>query len=195
MLKRQLLILDYVLIILFFALLGLAKKDAVVIGAFVAILLYLFITDRKGAYAHLGVASFIALIWMLAAKSQYGYNAQTMSIFGLNAFALFAWATGLFVTYNIYAHWEHLAKSPLRKFILYIVIFWSLLLSAETIAYHFFDIKNVATAVYPGLSFCDCIHAPRWMQASYLLLGPIYYLACSMLGLENPHKQSSRSRK
>jgi hypothetical protein len=46
-----------------------------------------------------------------------------------------------------------------------------------------FNIQNVATASYPGLPICDCIHAAPWMQFAYFAMGPIYYLLIHSLKL------------
>ena len=126
---------------------------------------------------------------MLIANNQYGYNRNVMTIFGLSSFPLFAWACGLFAAYLIYSHWEHKFKfvNFIKKTLLFIAFYWPLLISIETIAYHVFNIKNLSAAAYAGLPICDCIHAPLWMQISYLALGPLYFIICELIGLENPH--------
>ena len=64
------------------------------------------------------------------------------------------------------------------------MIFWALLILAEVLGYHVFEIRNAATGMYPGLPICDCIHAPPWMQAVYFALGPLYYGLLKMFKLE-----------
>ncbi len=51
------------------------------------------------------------------------------------------------------------------------------LISVETIAYHLFGMQNLTAAAYPGIPICNCMHAQPWMQLSYFLLGPIYFIA------------------
>ena len=159
------------------------------IWVYVLLYPYLILTARKSAFFHLHIASIIAILWMLLANNQYGYNIEMLKIFGINSYPLFAWALGLFGAYLLYSHWEHKLKNPslIKKMLLFVAIYLPILISVETIAYHIFNIKNLSTAIYSGLPFCDCIHAPRWMQISYLSLGPIYFGICEFIGLENPH--------
>jgi len=187
--KKQLIIADNAIYVLVVILLGVFRPDALMIGVYFMLYPYLFLTARKSAFYHLYVSSLIALIWMLIANTQYGYNREILIVFGLNTFPLFAWAAGLFAAYLIYSHWEHKLKYAgfVKKMILFVAIYWPILISVETIAYHVFNIKNLSAAVYVGLPICDCIHAPRWMQFSYLAMGPIYFGICELLGLENPH--------
>jgi hypothetical protein len=46
-----------------------------------------------------------------------------------------------------------------------------------------------ATFGYPGLPLCDCIHAPRWVQVTYLSMGPIYFGLAEWLGLNRRAQQ------
>ena len=187
--KKQLLIADKAIYILVVILLGVFRPDVLMICVYFMLYPYLFLTARKNAFYHLYVSSLIALIWMLIASNQYRYNREMLTIFGMNTFPLFAWASGLFAAYLIYSHWEHKFKfaSPIKKLMLFAAFYLPIIISVETIAYHVFNIKNLSTAVYVGLPVCDCIHAPRWMQISYLALGPIYFGICELIGLENPH--------
>ena len=187
--KKQLLIADKTITILVILFLSLFSPDYVVIAAYFLIIPYLILTQRKVLFYHLMVSSAVALIWMLIAKNEYAYNQDFLIIAGINLFPLFAWATGLFVIYVIYSHYEHIFNEQgfVRKLLLFIAFYFPFIIGTETIAYHLFNIHNIAAAAYPGLPICDCIHAPRWMQAAYLGMGPIFFTICSMLKLENPH--------
>jgi len=187
--KKQLLIADKVISIIVLVLLGVFRPDYVVIAAFFLVIPYLFLTQRKILFYHLVVAFAVALIWTLIAKNQYGYNRDFLTVEGINLYPLFAWAVGLFALYIIYSHYEHILKEQgyVRKILLFLVFYVLILIAVETIAYHAFDIHNLATASYVGLPLCDCIHAPRWMQASYFLVGPIFFTIGFVLKLENPH--------
>lgn len=187
--KNQLIIADKALYIIIFLLLGLLRPDIVMMVVYFSLYPYLFLTKRKKAINHLLIASVVSLGWMLIANSQYKYNQKMFLIFSLNSYPLFTWAVGLFAAYLIYSHWEPIIKkhSLIKKMLLFVAFYWSLLIIAETLAYHGFNIKNLATASYAGLPFCNCIHAPIWMQISYLMLGPIYFGICELIGLENPH--------
>ena len=188
--KKQLLFFDKLLYIMIIVLLGIFRPDLIVIAVYILLYPYLLLTKRKNASYHLMVSFVIALIWMLVAKGQYQYNIDMITIWGISLFTLFAWATGLFGTYLIYSHWEHILKEKgwLRKLLLFIAFYWPLLIIVETLAYHSFNIRNLASASFPGLPLCNCIHAPLWMQISYFLLGPLFFMICESLGLENPHQ-------
>lgn len=187
--KKQLIIADKTLSLFIIILFSVFRWDLLLIFVYFMLYPYLFLTERKTAINHLYVSSLVALIWVLVANNQYGYNREMLSIFGLNSFPLFAWASGLFAAYLIYSHWEHKIKSAnfIKKTALFAVIYWVLLILAETIGYHVLNIRNLSTAAYAGLPICDCLHAPVWMQILYFALGPIYFIICELIGLENPH--------
>ncbi len=195
--KNQLLIADKILIILVILFFGLVSPDYVVIAAFFLIIPYLILTQRRILFYHLAVSFLVALIWVLIAKNEYGYNQDFLTLAGINLFPLFAWATGLFGIYVIYSHYEHILNKQgfVRKLLLFTAFYFPFLIGAETIAYHFFDIRNIATAAYQGLPICDCIHATRWVQAAYFAMGPIFFTICSILKLENPHFKMHKKAK
>ncbi len=180
---------DKIITLLIFFLLAIFRPDLVMIGAYILLFPYLYLTSRKRLIYHLFVSSGVALIWMIFAHNQYGYNKEMLTIFGITIYPLFAWATGLFLTYILYSHLEHKinSKSYAKKMLLFIAIYWPLLISIETIAYHVFNIQNASAAIYNGIPFFNCIHAPIWMQISYFALGLIYFGICELIGLENPH--------
>lgn len=187
--KKQLLIADKFIYVLVVFLLGIFSPDYVVIAAYLLVIPYVLLTQRKSLYYHFIVSSVIALMWMLIAKGEYGYNRDFLTLAGINLYPLFAWAIGLFGAYLIYSHYEHILKEQgfLRQFLLFVAFYWPLLIAVETIAYHVFDIRNIAAASYLGLPICDCIHAPKWMQAAYFAMGPVFFSVCYALKLENPH--------
>jgi len=187
--KKQLLYFDKFLYVAVVLSLGLFRIDFLMICVYVFLFPYLLFTQRKDAIYHLVVSSFVALVWMLIANDQYGYNREVILFFGLNTFPLFAWASGLFAAYIIYSHWEYkvLSKGWISKLSLFTFIYVILLVVFETAAYHLFGIHNLSTASYSGIPFLNSFHAPFWMQVSYFLLGPIYFLICEITGLENPH--------
>lgn len=187
--KKQLIIADELISVIVIILLGFLRPDALVIGVYLLLWPYLILTARKSAFYHLLVSSIISIIWMSIANSQYGYKIKIVTVFGMSSFPLFSWALSLFATYMIYSHWEHKFKfsNPVKRMLFFIAFYWPILIGVETIAYHIFDIKNLTTAIYTGLPICNCIHAPLWMQISYLTLGPLYFIICELIGLENPH--------
>lgn len=192
--KNELLIADKILYFLVIFLLGLFRPDYVVLAAYLLLIPYILITQRKSLYQHFVLASIIALVWMLIAKDEYRYNRDFLTFAGINIYPLFAWAIGLFGAYVIYSHYEHILgeKGFMRQSALFATFYWPLLIAAESIAYHIFGIRNIAASIYPGLPLCDCIHAPFWMQISYFAIGPVFFALCYLLGLENPHSKSAQ---
>lgn len=187
--KKQLLIADKIISIFIVLFLGIFRPDYVVIAAYFLLIPYLFLTQRMLLFYHLIVSSGVALIWVVIAKNEYGYNIDFITIGDINLYPLFAWAIGLFFTYVLYSHYEHILKRQgyIRKILLYAAFYIPPLIAVETIAYHWSNIHNIATAAFSGLPLCDCIHAPHWMQASYFAVGPIFFTICYLLKLENPH--------
>jgi len=187
--KTQLIITDLLISFIVVILLVVFRPDLLMISVYLLLYPYLFLTARKTAFYHLIISSLVALIWILIANNEYGYNHEMFTFLGLNSFPLFAWASGLFAAYLLYSHFEHKIKSVsfIKKIILFVAIYWPILIALETLAFHVFNIRNIATGMYVGLPICDCIHAPLWMQISYFAMGPIYFVICELMGLENPH--------
>lgn len=146
----------------------------------------LILWQNKEKTYYFVLASTISFIWVLVSKKMYGYAHEVLKIFGYNTYPFFGWALGLFIIYLIYEMFRKIYKVKIfwKQFILFLIIYWFFLLSAETIAYHFLSIKNLATSMYAGLPFCNCIHAPFWMQMVYLLMGPIYFLILEIIKLK-----------
>jgi hypothetical protein len=188
--KKQLVVADiavsFIVVALIF--LGVFRLDFLMVWVYLLIYPYLFLTARKNAFYHLYVSSLMALLWVFIANSNYEYNKVALKIFGLNAYSLFAWASGFFAIYMLYSHWEHKVKfvSFIKRLALFTAFYWVLLISVETIAYHVFGLMDMAVVMYSGLPICNCMHGPLWMKVSYFVMGPIYFIICELLGLENP---------
>lgn len=191
--RKNLIIFDKIISVIVIVLIGFLKPDSVLIFTFIMLIPYLIITRRKNALVHLFISLIIAVIWTFIAKDFYHYNIDMITVKGLNLYPVFAWSLGLLGIYMIYSHWEHILKKKtlIRKVLLFILFYFPMLIFVETIAYHLFNIKDIATAGFPGLPLCDCLHAPTWMQISYFFMGPFYLMVCNLLGLENPHKKDN----
>jgi hypothetical protein len=163
---------------LLFLLVFIARPDYAVMWSFVLLIPFLLFTKRKAMLFNVLLAAIVGFSWMLVGGSQYGYNQHMLVLLGFNSFPLFAWPLGLFAVHLIVSRFT--SGPGWKRIMVYCLIFWILLISAETIAYHWLNIRNSATSAYAGLPFCDCMHAPRWMQAAYLLLGPIYILLAEL---------------
>lgn len=189
--KRQLSIVDLIIFIGFFLLLSFLRIDYVLLAAFIFIFPYAILTKRKLLFNHLLFAVIVAFIWVVVAAflGAYEYNSNFLAVAGFNFLPFFAWTTGLFGVYIIYSHYEYRLKKHtyFRRLFLFFLFFIVVLIAFETIGYHVFNIQNTVKANYPGLPICDCIHAPRWMQTTYFLLGPIYFSLCYLFKLENPN--------
>jgi hypothetical protein len=140
---------------------------------------------QQGPYFIL--ALLVAGVWLLFSKDLYSYNRHFMVIKGVNLFPLIIWLLGLFLFYFLYIFledkfWDRFNPSRTfwRRFFLYTLLYWVFLLTVESFGYHVLNIHNLGTSQYPGLPICDCIHAPVWMQVSYFMMGPIYFMLCEL---------------
>ncbi len=185
---------DILLVILIMLLLWFWIPVWTVVLAYIFSFPYLFLTKRRNLLFHLLLASFIAVVWLLIARHEYGYNWVFPVIAGINLYPLFAWAIGLFGVYLLFSHYSHNASTYLSKLFLFIITYWPLLIAAEWLAFYVWGIHNVATDMYPGLPICNCMHAPHWMQFAYFIIGPIYFSICYLFGLE-ARSRSKRSKK
>lgn len=182
--KRQILLFDSLFIIVLILLMWLFKSmfQWILIAAFFVVIISLWITGRTRHILDLIIALSISLIWNVTAKDQYGYNLGFVKIYGVTLMPLFAWTLGLFALYILYSHYQKQFKFKrfYKRFILFTIIYWSLLMMIETVAYHFVGIRNIATSNYEGLPICNCIHAPSWMKIAYFTLGWAYFLVIEL---------------
>ena len=144
--QKKLYIVDVMFIVVAGLLFGLFRPDSVVIAVYFLLFPYMYFTKRKALLVYLGVSSFLAMVWVVIAQEYYGYVLRHMQ-----------------------------KKSLYKRFIVCSFVYSIVLILVEYIAYHFFRIQNVATSEYPGLPFCDCWHAPVWMQWSYIGLGLMFF--------------------
>ena len=157
------------------------RADIIISIFFIITLTYVLIFEDKYTKIYLLIAFVLSFIWMTIASSYYNYNNNFFVIYGINIFPLFAWCLGFFYVYKFYRCFNFEAKNVFLDFIKFSIIAGILVLFFETIGYHYLMIRNGATVLYSGLAFCDCLHAPAWIQISYFMLGPLYYLLCYFL--------------
>ncbi len=170
--KQPHFLLDTTLAVLVFLSLGLFRPDFVVISVYILLHPYLLLTARKSAIKNLLLSSAVALLWLLIAHKEYGYNTRMFQLFGLNTFPLFAWALGLFAALHLFSCWVR--TTPGRQLLFFTLFYAVALIVLESVAYHLFHIRNLAMAAYSGLALGACLHAPLWMKIAYFALGPIY---------------------
>jgi len=154
--------------------------DIILILFYILLLIFLIFQKKDKELYYLVVATIISFIWFLVSKNQYSYNQDFLSIFGYSLYPFFSWAIGLFFIYLIFLLFTKKFKTKTQKFIFFVIIYWIFLILAETIFYHYFNVRNVAGSLYSGLLICDCMHAPFWMKIVYFSFGPIYYLILSL---------------
>ena len=165
------------------------SPDISILILFFSLFFYLILTKRNFLFYHLTLSFLISFLWMLFTKTEYNYNISGIYFFDIRIFTLFSWTLGLFISYLIYSHYEYLVhkKNIFLKISFFGLFYWTLLLIAETIGYHVFNIKNFA-GMYSGLPICDCMHAVWWMKIAYFVIGLIYISLCFILKLEKETK-------
>jgi len=125
------------------------------------------------------IALACAVTWVFLTQSLYDYNMGFGEILNLNIFPLLAWTGGLTLGYIIAE--ASIKKLKLAPYSLYrpavvVILYAASVIILETIGYHLLGIQNIGTSQYSGIAFCDCLHAPLWMQAGYFALGPLHWL-------------------
>lgn len=147
---------------------------------------FLNFLKKKNLTYHFVVAFVLILFWLILARNYYQYNHNFWAVYNVSIFTLASASIGLFVLYIIYSwiKFKFNLQGFLINFLVFLGISWVILIFLETVGYHIFNIHNLKTAQYPGLPFCDCIHAPHWMQIVYFLMAPVYFLICKILKLE-----------
>jgi hypothetical protein len=188
--QKKIYLADKLLCIVFVLILGWVSADYVVIGTYLFLIPYLILTRRKILFYNFMVSTAMACVWVFIAKNEYRYNHNFLVVANLNLFPLFAWAVGLSAVFVIFSHYGKLwsGKRLVWQTLMYGAFYWPLLFGIETIGFHKFNIQRIDAAAYQGLPVLDCIHTPRWMQAAYLSMGPLFFLVCSALKLTQPPK-------
>lgn len=186
--RKKLFFMDLAFAVGGFSLFGVLRPDYVVVAAFFLMIPYLFYTGRKILFYHLLLSFLMAILWVVFADSLYEYNFNFINIMGLELYPLFSWSVGLFVVYLLYRQHRYFPEywGFVRHFVLFNFLYLILLITVETVAYHYFGIK-IISASYPGLPVCDCIHAPLWVKSVYLMFGSVYFSVAYLFGLEKGH--------
>ena len=159
-------------VIIIFSLFG-AYADHILMCSWIFIFFYLLQQRRIEAFLHLLLATLMASIWVHFAKDYYGYKYDYLTIFGMNSLPLMAWTLTLLCVGELCNQLPF--KKKIFKYLIFVPTFWILLILFETVAYHVLEIRNTMTSNFIGLPYCDCIHAPVWMQVVYFTMSPVYY--------------------
>ena len=168
--------------ILFFVvailLIGLFNYDYVMLVVLLVIYPYLKISGRLHFFIAFGVAVFLSAVWAYIAVEYYEYSLSGLKLGIFNLYPVFFWTYGLFIAKLIYSGIIHLFKGRklIIKTLIFSSLFWVGLLVVEFVVYNVFSVKNLATSGNPGLPFIDALHAPVWMQITYFMMGPVYFM-------------------
>lgn len=124
------------------------------------------------------LSALVAVTWAYITRDMYNYNLGFGTVLGLNIFPVLSWTFGLAAMYLIATYVFDILniRGAAARFALFTACYMTVVVVVETLGYHVLGVKNIGTSAYTGLVFCDCLHAPVWMQAGYFLLGPIYWL-------------------
>jgi len=183
--RRFNLVADASIFFVIFALLIVLRPDVVFPLIYLLLFPYIFFTGRNYLLRYLIIASVCSLVWMLIGGGIYGYQDTYFSIGPISIYPLAAWTVCFFLAYLFAGHFDNDQAAFWKKFLVYSICYLFFVIFYETVAYHVFEIRNPTTIGYPGLPVCDCIHAPVWVQVTYLSMGPVYYLICQFPGIRN----------
>ncbi len=148
-------------------------------------------TKTKKIITLIFLAILFGVGWSIFGRNEYFYNYNFGTIWGVSLFPLFLFPSGLIAAYFIYyLFFEKIfrVKNFWLQFVCFSLMYVFFLLIGETIAYYIFDVRNLGTAQYPGLPICNCLHAPRWMQTIYLIMGPVYFLSVFFVNKKLIHR-------
>ena len=190
--RGKLFIADQVISVLTILLFAVLRPDYLIFIIYLLAIPYLILSQRTSLLYPFAVATLISFVWIFFARNQYAYNYNFIVLWKINLFPFFAWAMGLFSSYLLYLHYEHILIRKIGRGFIKMLAFFSalylpLLILVEDIGYNFLDIHNLAAANYSGLPFCNCLHGPAWMKLAYFLIGPLFFTICYFLRIENPH--------
>lgn len=152
-------------------------EPGIVLFAILAIYIFYLWQTKSKDYKMLINAFLVSVIWILIAYKMYQYNERiALKFLGIPLFPLVAWIISLMAFY-------YLSKAVLelfpkyfdkkhKKIIFSIFFYSSLMIIFESIGYNILGIHLASN--YPGLSICNCLHAPLWMQIGYFLNGYVF---------------------
>jgi len=156
---------------------SLLRLDIILIIIYIATFFYFVYRKNDLKLKEMLIASLVSVVWILISNKQYGYNQNFITVLGYQVFPVIAWSLGLFISIHLFSLSKTLKRQSFYlKFLAFVLLYWIALIAIETVGYHYLFVHNNATAQYSGLPYCDCMHAPHWMQISYFSLGIIYYL-------------------
>jgi len=141
---------------------------------FYAVYLY---REKHNDYKILMVAFLVGSIWFFLAKEMYHYNEKIgVKFLGMSLFPLVAWTAGLVAFYYlsnaVLESAPQFFDSRYKKIVFGFIFYSMLIIAVESFGYNVLGVKLLSN--YSGFSFCNCFHAPLWMQVMYFLNGYIF---------------------
>lgn len=124
------------------------------------------------------MAFVMALLWSVVTRDMYSYNMNFASVLHISVFPLIGWTIALTVGFALIQTLIKQCNIQRRalQLTLTILLYVIGMLVVETIGYHVVGIQNLGTSQYTGLPYCNCLHAPIWMQFGYFVMGPIHWV-------------------
>jgi len=178
--RQPFILADALATILFFASIGISV-DFLILLILILPVPYLLLTGRKDLFPALLLAFAMSLAWGIPASSLYVYKTSRFVIGPLNLYPICYWAMGLFGAYFLFRTFRPRIKRFWMRWLSFSLFFWTGLVVIETVSYHVFGLKDLATANYCGLPVLDCIHGPLVMKAVYFTMGSLYFLLLALL--------------
>ena len=154
------------------------RPDFVLLAVWVLMWPYIFISRRKKLLVYFLLSNIIGIGWFILSKNNIHYVRGFLSFRGHQFFVLFGWSLGLVFFKMICDSLKRIFHftSYLSEYLFFSVLFIAVLLAAESIGYHFFNITNELAVGTAGLPVLDCIHGPAWIKIGYCLTGPLYLI-------------------
>jgi len=167
------------ILILLFVLGGLVFKTKFLIFSLAALAVLLFFHNRYDSKS-LILSFLISLIWSVFSVDIYNYS-FSFKFFGFfDVFPFLAFGIGLYGSWYIFyslISYLKVKKLNLRlEFLIYTFFYITILLFGEWLFYHYVGVQNIATAAYPPLAICNCLHAPPAMAGIYMAMGPLFFI-------------------
>lgn len=169
---------------LFFVCVGLIFKTKFLIFSLVLLTAFLFFHNLYDSES-LILSFLISLIWSVFSVDIYNYSFSFQFFGFFDVFPFLAFGIGLYGSYHIFyslLNYFKVKKLNLRlEFLIYTFFYISILLFGEWFFYNYVGVQNLATAAYPPLAICNCLHAPPGMAGIYMLMGPLFFILNNQL--------------
>ena len=129
----------------------------------------------------------VSLVWISISGDMYaGYNVFKLEFFGITAFPVIAWPTGLAFAYLYLVPLVQAGPWPLRWLFLSMVYSAGIIV-AEWLGYNLLGVHLDAGSAYPGWPILGIFHCPWWMQLAYFANGIVFMGMASWMERKQDH--------